>query len=47
MRIGCVRECGGKITKRMLEHLHYANITHTPDGAPYSKTTIRAAMAGM
>ena len=33
--------------KRMLEHLHYANITHTPDGAPYSKTTIRAAMVEM
>jgi len=33
--------------KLMLEHLHDANITHTPDGAPYSKTTIRAAMVEM
>lgn len=33
--------------KRMLENLRSMGITHTPDGAPYSVTTIRAAMVGM
>lgn len=31
----------------MLDALSEIGITHTPDGAPYSKTTIRAAMRGM
>jgi hypothetical protein len=31
----------------MLNELHSAGITHTPDGAKYSKTAIRAAMVGM
>lgn len=31
----------------MLDQLHMADVTHTPDGAPYSVTTIRAAMRGM
>lgn len=30
----------------MQESLASAGISHTPDGAPYSKTTIRAAMRG-
>ena len=34
--------------KRMLEHLKTeAGTTHTPDGAPYSVSSIRAAMVGM
>lgn len=28
----------------ILEHLKGIGITHTPDGAPYSKTAIRAAI---
>lgn len=31
----------------MLNELHDAGITHTPDGARYTVTTIRAAMVGM
>lgn len=31
----------------MLERLHDEGITHTPDGAPYSVSSIRAAMVGM
>lgn len=31
----------------MLSWLHELGITKTPDGAPYSKTTILAAMRGM
>ena len=31
----------------MLDLLHCNGITHTPDGAPYSKSAIRAAMVGM
>lgn len=33
--------------KNMLDDLRSSGITHTPDGAPYSVTTIRAAMRGM
>ena len=33
--------------ERMLECLHNEGITKTPDGAKYSKTSIRAAMVGM
>lgn len=36
-----------KAAADMLKILHAAGITHTPDGAPYSKTTIKAAMRGM
>lgn len=31
----------------MLERLHDEGITRTPDGAPYSVSSIRAAMVGM
>jgi hypothetical protein len=31
----------------MMDTLKSNGITHTPDGAPYSVTTIRAAMKGM
>ena len=30
-----------------LESLHYMGVTKTPDGAPYSVSSIRAAMVGM
>jgi hypothetical protein len=33
--------------EKMLEELNEAGFTKTPDGAPYSKTTILAAMRGM
>jgi hypothetical protein len=33
-----------KAAERMLDDLREMGVTHTPDGAPYSKTTIRAAM---
>jgi hypothetical protein len=33
--------------KYMLERLKDEGITHTPDGAPYSFSSIRAAMVGM
>jgi hypothetical protein len=43
---------GGKFTKdaaaaRMLSNLHAMGISKTPDGAPYSKSAIRAAMVEM
>lgn len=31
----------------MLDFLQSEGITHTPDGAPYSVSSIRAAMVGM
>lgn len=31
----------------MLDSLQGIGITHTPDGAPYSKSAIRAAMVGI
>lgn len=31
----------------MLKELHLCSIHQTPDGAPYTKTSIRAAMVGM
>lgn len=31
----------------MTEHLQDNGMTHTPDGARYTKTTIRAALTGM
>lgn len=31
----------------MLDVLASRGVTHTPDGAPYSVTTIKAAMVGM
>lgn len=36
-----------KAAQDMLDYLNENGITHTPDGAPYSVTTIRAAMVGM
>ena len=46
--LGC-KHYGGRsrAAQVMLEDLHGAGITHTPDGAPYSVSSIRAAMVGM
>ena len=33
--------------RHMLERLSDDGLTHTPDGAPYSVSSIRAAMVGM
>lgn len=33
--------------RHMLTRLHDDGVTHTPDGAPYSISSIRAAMVGM
>ena len=45
----CIREEGTKeaAAETMLWLLESRGVTHTPDGAPYSKTTIRAAMVEM
>ena len=32
---------------KLLESLSSVGITHTPDGAPYSKSAIRSAMVGL
>lgn len=45
-----VRNCSGtreKAAQNMLDELHSMGITKTPDGAPYSVSSIRAAMVGM
>ena len=47
------RECVNRADNRaqaaqsMLDYMDELNITQTPDGAPYSITSIRAAMVGM
>lgn len=46
-RAGIYRGSRQYAAKRMLEDLHDMGITHTPDGAPYSVSSIRAAMVGM
>lgn len=45
----CIRQSGtkDKAAVQMLEELKEMRISHTPDKAPYSKSAIRAAMAGM
>jgi len=50
MALDHVRNCSGgreKAASNMLDELNDQGITRTPDGAPYSKTAIRAAMVGM
>lgn len=45
-----VRNCSGPRTKaaqNMLDDLRELGQTKTPDGAPYSLSSIRAAMVGM
>ena len=47
------RECVNRANNRaqaaqaMIDYMGELNITQTPDGAPYSVTSIRAAMVGM
>lgn len=46
--IACYPRVGReKQAKLMLERLHDEEIKATPDGAPYSVSSIRAAMVGM
>lgn len=33
--------------KYLIHHFRVSKITHTPDGAPYTFTSIRAAMRGL
>ena len=42
----CIRSTSNRdaAARKMLETLAAQGITHTPDGAPYSVTTIKAAM---
>lgn len=50
LAIACVRRCRNRdiAAQQFLDHMHLVcRKTETPDGAPYSKTTIRAAMVGM
>lgn len=45
----CIRATATRdeAARRMRNELHAARITHTPDGAPYSVSAIRAAMVGL
>ena len=47
--VDCYEKCGGRdeAAKAMLESLVNSGATKTPDGASYSVSSIRAAMAGM
>lgn len=47
--LGLINECGNKdaAADLMVYRLKQDGITHTPDGVPYTKTNIRAAMVGM
>lgn len=47
--LGLINRCGNKDAAAELMHreLALAGIYHTPDGVPYTKTNIRAAMVGM
>lgn len=43
----CRRMNRDQAARAMLESLNDCGITETPDGAPYSVSSIRAAMVGM
>ena len=43
----CRQHNRSEAAQLMLESFHSLGITHTPDGARYTATTIRAAMEGM
>ncbi len=45
----CVRRASTKddAARAMMDDLNEMGITETPDGAPYTATSIRAAMVGM
>lgn len=40
-------ESKDRAAKMLMEELDFLGVTHTPDGAPYSVTALRAAMVGM
>lgn len=44
-----IRRCRTKhcAARALMDWLQGMNVTHTPDGAPYSISSIRAAMVGM
>lgn len=46
---GLIAECGSKAraAAEMVDLLRLDGVTATPDGAPYSVSAVRAAMAGM
>lgn len=44
---GCGRTGAERAARAMLENLNDNGIRETPDGAPYSVSSIRAAMVGM
>ena len=45
----CIRmsDCRIAAAKRMLSELEDMSLSHTPDGAKYSVTSIRSAMVGL
>lgn len=45
----CIRRASNRndAAEMMLDELSECGITHTPDGAPYTKTSIRKAMIGL
>ena len=45
--VWCYRNARESAARHMLERLKDEGITHTPDGAPYSVSSIRAAMVGL
>lgn len=49
LALACVRLMPNRkrAAESMLQELHARGISQTPDGAPYSRTTIRHAMRGM
>lgn len=44
-----IRRCRSRdaAARALFDELEHLDVTHTPDGAPYSVTTIRAAMVDM
>ena len=49
LALQCLRECPNRnsAVECLLSELNSGGITHTPDGAPYTKITIRAALRGL
>jgi hypothetical protein len=43
----CRHHARAKAAEQILDTLHAAGIEKTPDGAPYTVTSIRAALRGM
>lgn len=49
LAVGLIAEYGNpaRAAVEMVDLLHLDGVTATPDGAPYSVSAVRAAMAGM